>query len=321
MKNKKISLHLIKIGFCILVLSSTFTFAEEGGSGHYMPGSISSFIDGVPAEPVFVMRLNYLNYKASSNIAIPKGSGGVLAQPDATINALGLTVLWAPDWELGWGDKWQFAMSSTLSVLNADLAGSLNFNGTSLGYNQGNRTALGDLVFMPIMLNYNVNKDLNINARLGFYAPTGSYSYGRFINTGKNFWTVEPNIGIVYFGQENGREASLYFGVDFNEKNDATNYKSGTQIHFDGTLAQHFPWLSGISGVGISGYWYKQVSDDSGEGANFGAFRAEAAGIGPVVSWVDKTGKNVFEMKYLKDFKNEKRLDSNTFWLKYVIKF
>jgi len=321
MKMQKRILTLANILLFTSITISTIVLAEEGGSGHYMPGSMSSFIDGVPAEPTFITRLNYINYKASSDITIPKGSGGLLAKPDATINALGLTVLWAPDWDLGWGDKWQFAMSSTLSVLNFDLAGDLNFNGISFGYHQGDRTALGDLVLMPLMVNYNVNKDLNINARLGLYAPTGSYKYGRYINTGKNYWTVEPTLGIVYFGQENGREASLFMGASFNQENDATNYKSGTQIHFDGTLAQHFPWLGGISGVGVSGYWYKQVSDDSGSGATLGAFRAESAGVGPVVSWVDKTGKYVFEMKYIKDFKNENRLDGDTFWLKYVVKF
>jgi len=318
---KKSIFRLANVVLFSTMITSTTLIAEEGGSGHYMPGSMSSFIDGVPAEPTFITRLNYLNYKASSSIVFPKGSGGLLAQPDATINALGLTVLWAPDWDMGWGDKWQFAMSSTLSVLHFDLSGDLNFNGTGFFHQEGDRTALGDMVFMPLMVNYNVNKDLNINARLGFYAPTGSYEYGRYINTGKNFWTVEPTIGIVYFGQENGREASLFLGADFNEENSDTNYKSGTQIHFDGTLAQHFPWLGGISGMGVSGYWYKQVSNDSGSGANLAAFRAEAAGVGPVVSWIDKTGKYVFEMKYIKDLKNEKRLEGDTFWLKYVIKF
>jgi len=301
------------------IVTTTASVAEEGGSGHYMPGSMSSFVDGIPSKPSFIMRFNYLNYRASSDITLPKNSGGLLAKSSATVNALGLTVLYAPDLNLG--DKWQFAISSTLSLLNVELSGDLNFNGTSFGYKEDDRTALGDLVIMPLMVNYNVNNDLNINARLGLYAPTGSYEYGRFINTGKNFWTIEPTIGIVYFGQENGREASLYFGADFNEENSATHYKSGTQIHLDGTLAQHFPWLGGISGVGVSGYWYKQISDDSGDGATLGAFRAESAGVGPVVSWVDKRGKYVFEMKYIKDFKNENRLDGDTFWLKYVVKF
>ncbi len=310
--------HLKNIAIILLTLT-TSSLAEEGGSGHYLTGSMSSFVDGVPSEPSFIIRLNYLNYNASSDITIPKGSGGVLARPDARVNALGLSILYAPDWNLG--EKWQFAISSTISGVNFNLSGDLNFDGVSFLPQDGTRSGLGDLVIMPLMINYNVDRDLNINARVGLYAPTGSYEYGRFINTGKNFWTIEPTVGIVYFGQENGREASLYFGADFNEENSATHYKSGTQLHLDGTLAQHFPWLGGISGVGVSGYWYKQVSDDSGEGATLGAFRAEAVGVGPVVSWIDKKGKYIFEMKYIKDIKNEKRLDADTLWVKYIVKF
>lgn len=39
-----------------LVLSGS-SFAEEGGSGHYMPGSMASFIDSVPPAPAFLARL------------------------------------------------------------------------------------------------------------------------------------------------------------------------------------------------------------------------------------------------------------------------
>ena len=304
-----------------MAMSSNMVLAEEGGSGHYLPGSMASFMDGVASEPTFLMRLNYINYQGSSSVTLPKSSGGLIANPDANMNALGLTLFWAPDWDLDWGDKWQFAMSTTIPVLNMELSGSVNYLGTDLGHLEGDRTALGDIVLMPLMVNYNVNKDLNINARLALYAPTGSYEVGRFINNGKNFWTVEPTISLIYFGQENGREASLFFGADFNEENPDTNYKSGTQIHFDGTLAQHFPFAGGISGVGVNAYWYKQVSGDSGTGATLGDFKAKAVGVGPVLSWVDKKGKYLAELKYLSDFTNEKRLDGDTIWFKLIRKF
>ncbi|WP_415407940.1 transporter [Sulfurovum sp. CS9] len=318
--NKKFS-NFIKTGLCTLALASTVVVAEEGGSGHYLPGSMASFMDGVALEPTFLMRLNYINYQASSSVTIPKSSGGLLANPAATSNVLGLTLFWAPDWNLGLGDKWQFAMSTTIPVLNLDLSGDFTYRGTDFGDMQGDRTALGDIVLMPLMLNYNVSKDLNINTRIGIYAPTGSYELGRFINNGKNFWTVEPTIGIMYFGQENGIEASLFLGADFNWENPDTNYKSGTQIHLDGTLAQHFPFAGGITGVGVNAYWYKQVTDDSGEGANLGAFRAKALGAGPVLSWIDKKGKYLAELKYLKDYQNEKRLESDTLWFKFIVNF
>jgi len=78
---KKSIFRLANVVLFSTMITSTTLIAEEGGSGHYMPGSMSSFIDGVPAEPTFITRLNYLNYKASSSITFPKGSGGLLAQP------------------------------------------------------------------------------------------------------------------------------------------------------------------------------------------------------------------------------------------------
>ncbi len=245
----------------------------------------------------------------------------MLADPAAKMNALGLTLLWAPDWELGLDDKWQVAMSTTIPVLNMNLSGYLTYTGTDFGNKEGDNTAIGDIVLMPLMINYNVSKNLNINARLGLYAPTGSYELGRFINNGKNFWTAEPTIGIIYFGQENGIEASLFLGADFNWENPDTNYKSGIQVHLDGTLAQHFPFAGGISGVGVNAYYYKQVSDDSGQGATLGAFRAKAVGAGPVLSWIDKKGKYLAELKYLKDYQNIKRLEGDTLWFKFIVKF
>ena len=50
-------------------------------------------------------------------------------------------------------------------------------------------------------------------------------------------------------------------------------------------------------------------------------FQAKAAGWGPVVSWMDKTGKYIAELKYLSDFENEKRLEGDTVWFKFITKF
>ena len=35
--------------------------------------------------------------------------------------------------------------------------------------------AIGDIVLMPLMLNYKVTRDFNVNFRVGIYAPTGNY--------------------------------------------------------------------------------------------------------------------------------------------------
>ena len=59
--------------------SAGFAQAEEGGSGHYMPGSMASFIDSVPTAPTFITRLNVINYEGSVSPRIALPFGGLLA--------------------------------------------------------------------------------------------------------------------------------------------------------------------------------------------------------------------------------------------------
>jgi len=307
-------LNIFKLSIYTLFLSSGSIMAEEGGSGHYMPGSMASFMDGVASEPSFLLRLNYLYYSGEADVTIPLG-GQHVVDMKARSNVLGITAFWSPEWGII-DEKWNYAMSATIPVVDMDVSGRVS----PLSVND-DLTKIGDIVLMPLMLNYKVNEDFNINTRLALYAPTGDYEAGRLSNTGKNFWTVEPTVGFMYFGKNNGREASLFIGADFNEKNDATDYKSGTQVHFDGTLAQHFPFKNGLAGVGVTGYYYKQVTDDSGSGATLGAFRAKAAGVGPVLSYISHSGEILGEIKYIHDIENERRLKGDTIFFKLTGKF
>ena len=311
------------LGLFILAIWVHATEAEEGGSGHYMPGSMSSFIDGVPGDPTFILRGQIITYDGAVAIdrSIPV-AGEVLANAEAESIAVGLTVVWAPDWDLG--EKWSYAMTATIPWVDIKVAGDVS---DSIGGPTVRRSdeakAIGDIVLIPLMLRYKISPDWSFDSRLTFYAPTGSYDVGALANTGKNFWTIEPTVALMYFGQKNGREASIFFGADFNSKNEDTNYKSGTQVHVDATFAQHFPLWKGLAGAGLSGYYYKQVSGDSGAGATFGDFKARAQGIGPVLSFTRKAGNAdiIAELKWLKEFNNKNRLEGDILWFKVVGKF
>jgi hypothetical protein len=77
----------------------------------------------------------------------------------------------------------------------------------------------------------------------------------------------------------------------------------------------------GLSLIRIPGY--KQVSDDSGPGANLGAFRAKSVGLGPVLSYAHKIGgrDTIWELKWLHETDTVNRLQGNIGWLKAVYKF
>jgi len=304
-----------------LVLLPGLAMAEEGGSGHYLPGSMASFIDGVPLKEAFLMRANIVYYNGSIGADKPLPiAGRTTLGASASSWGFGLTVLWRPPLDLG--ERWSYAMSATIPYLLMDVdVAATGTPGSLSSFSSTN--GLGDIVLMPLMLNYSVNPDFNVNFRVGAYAPTGSYEVGRLANTGKNFWTIEPVLGLMYFGQKNGFEASAFFGADFNTKNDDTNYQSGTQIHVDGTLAQHFPLLGGLAGVGVSAYYYQQVTGDSGAGATLGDFKGMTIGAGPVVSYTRKIvgHDTVFEFKWLHEFETKNRLEGDILWLKAVFKF
>ena len=121
-----------------------------------------------------------------------------------------------------------------------------------------------------------------------------------------------------------GTEVSLFTGFDFSTNNDATDYHSGSVFHADATVAQHLPLGKGIIGVGVNGFYYQQISADSGTGAKLGGFEGRTVGVGPVLSYATKIGGKtdmVAELKWLPEIGTQKRLQGDTIWFKLAFVF
>jgi hypothetical protein len=80
--------------------------------------------------------------------------------------------------------------------------------------------------------------------------------------------------------------------------------------------------LARVSRSWRNGYYFHQVSGDSGSGATLGAFKAETVGVGPVLSFVSKVDGHdlVAELKWLHETDTENRMKGNFGWLKLVFK-
>lgn len=300
--------------------------AEEGGSGHYYPGSMSSFVDGVPAEEAVIFRLNLFNYQGGVNAGVTVPIAGMSAvDVDVESTAVGLTALWRPPF----GDLTEnlsYAAAITVPFLTlrveADVTAT-SVPGGATGRRSDEVTGMGDILLLPLMLNYNVSPALNYNFRIAVYTPTGDYEKGALANEGKNFWTIGPMAAVMYLSPETGLEASAFLGFDFNSENDATDYQSGTQGHLEFTLAQHFPLWGGAASGGVSGLWYEQIEGDSGSGAKFGDFKARTTALGPVVSYSRKLsgGDLIGEFKWLHEFDVKRRPEGDSLMLKLLYKF
>ena len=183
---------------------------------------------------------------------------------------------------------------------------------------------IGDITLYPFMLGWTgLNGDLKYDVRLGIYAPTGDYDTGKLANLGKNYWTFEPVVSLSYISSKIGLELSAFAGMDFNTENHKTDYRTGTQFHLDFTVAEHLPLLGGIIGIGANGFYYQQITGDSGSGASLGVFKGRTLGIGPVLSYATKIWKKdlVAEVKWLPELDVKNRLKGDYIWFKLGMVF
>jgi len=180
-----------------------------------------------------------------------------------------------------------------------------------------------DRILLPFMLGW-VRGDLKYDMRLFVYTPTGEYDQDDLANVGKNYWTFEPVVSLSYISSKIGLEVSAFAGVDFNTKNDATDYQTGDQFHLDLTVAQHLPLgKRGLIGIGANAFYYQQITGDSGSGAILGDFEGRTVGVGPVLSYVTKVGKTdlIAEVKWLPELDVEHRLKGDYVWFKLAMLF
>ena len=71
----------------------------------------------------------------------------------------------------------------------------------------------------------------------------------------------------------------------------------------------------------MHGFYFKQLSGDSGDGALLGDFKAEAAGAGPAVMWIPPQyeGKVAFVAKWLNEYDTENRLEGDHVFLSFMM--
>ncbi|WP_374308370.1 transporter [Methylocella sp.] len=139
------------------------------------------------------------------------------------------------------------------------------------------------------------------------FIPTGNYDPARIAQTGLNRPALDVKGAYTFIGSDTGFEASAALGMTLNATNVKTDYTSGAELHFEWTLGQHLP--QGLF-LGVGGYFYQQVTPDSGPGAIYGGFEGRVAAAGPVVSYrLRLDGQEAyFSAKWYHEFANYNRV-------------
>lgn len=302
----------------VLTLVAFVAHAEEGGSGHYAPGATADFIDTMPGKPALVAADAFTYYHGSATPPI-EFAGSPILNAHADLYAESVYALYETPLQLLGGN---YAVATTIPYVWLKVDGDAKV-GPLHPYVSDSTSGLGDITLYPFMLGWTNSMDMKYDVRLGVYAPTGSYEKGQLANAGRNYWTFEPAVSYSWLSTKIGTEVTIFTGFDFNTKNDATDYQSGTSFHLDGTVAQHLPLFGGVAGAGAEGFVYEQISADSGSGATLGSFEGQTIGVGPVVSYAHRIGKLDFagEVKWLPEVDVQKRLQGDYIWVKLGIIF
>jgi Putative MetA-pathway of phenol degradation len=108
------------------------------------------------------------------------------------------------------------------------------------------------------------------------------YQLTRLSALGLGHWAVDGGVGYTYLNEKAGIEGSVVFGLTYNFINPYTQYQSGTDAHLDWALS---PILTDKFHIGAVGYFYNQITGDSGDGARLGDFKSRVAGIGPQIGF------------------------------------
>ena len=268
-------------------LVSTRANADEGGTSFWLPGQYGSLI-AVPASPGWSLPLIYYqsSVDAGGSETFSKG-GNITAGLDVDIDllfAVPTYVFTTPFL----GAQAAVSMATVYGNASVDVDATLTGpGGRSLsGHDSDSSTALGDL-YPTTTLRWN-NGNHNTKAYTMLGVPVGSYDEDDLANIGTNHWAIDMGGGYTYLNMESGREFSAVLGFTYNFENPDTDYQNGIDSHLDWGASQ---FLSEQLHVGLVGYFYYQLTGDSGKGATLGDFKSSVNGIGPQAGYSFKIGE------------------------------
>jgi hypothetical protein len=156
---------------------------------------------------------------------------------------------------------------------------------TRTGTLEDSLTSYGDLVpNAELLWNHGLN---NYMAYVTGGIPVGDYDPMRLANIGLGHGAIDAGGAYTYLNPATGNEFSVVAGFTYNFKNPDTQYRSGIDFHFDWGVS-HF--LSKQLFVGLAGYAYQQVTDDSGQNPILGGFRSRVLGVGPQIGYLFPVG-------------------------------
>ncbi len=313
--------------------------ATEDGNTHADLGYVDT-LAGLPLAPGFYLR-DDVNIQTSGRLENqygkpvnlnlgPYGREGLKFR--ATVVADIVAASYVPDYRIPYLNA-SIGTAAYEYVANARAEAATGLGMPDAG--ASSKAGFGDLTIVPIFLGFDVpGTDLHfVVSPLEFAAPVGRYDKNDPIgnNLGLNYWSYRPSLEMTYLNKT-GQEFSLNMTGSVNSQNQATHYKSGDEFYFTYAAQQYF---SPIFALGVGGYYYKQISDDTQYGkvvnTNMSVYpfdplnagpgnKGETFAIGPIVSY-NYSADKVFQAHWDHEVFAYNRQQRDVFYIRAALRF
>jgi hypothetical protein len=301
--------------------------ADEDGVGFWIPGFFGS-LAATPQQPgwSFAGINYYTNVSANGSAAVSREI--TIGQFNPTINA-SVSANVAAKVDLGiFAPTYVFATPFLGGQASASLLMMYGANNTSLNATatgavgpipftrsialQQDTSGIGDLIpQFAVRWNAGVN---NFMTYITGDIPAGLYNSSNLANIGIGHGAIDGGVGYTYFNPQTGREFSAVTGLTGNFENTSTGYTNGIDWHLDWGASQ---FLTKQLQIGLVGYFYDQLTPDSGCAPILCPFESRVTGIGPQVGYLFPVGnmQGYVNLKGYGEFDNNARPDGYNVWL------
>lgn len=310
-------------GLCALVLlvAPRSAWADAGGLSFWLPGTFGS-LAATPVTPGWSWAQIYLHLGqragGGTNFVTTNGiRGSVVAGLNARADALveGVTYTFGSPVLGGQAGFSVLAAPGNLGVgINASLTGPRG--NTISGSTFDNRTTVSDVFYQgTLKWNQGVHNEM---VYVAGNIPSGTYDPNRLANLSFGFTAVDAGAGYTYLNPQTGHEFSVVGGLTYSGTNSALQYQNGIDAHIDWAASQ---FISKSVHVGLAGYYFQQLTADSGVGATLGPFKGMAVGVGPQVGFLFPVGdmQGYLNIKAYGDLETENRPKGWSTWVSFVL--
>jgi hypothetical protein len=328
---------LAAVGIFATGLVPGAALADEGGLGFWLSGIFGSLVAVPQQQPGWALATGYYHTAVSADgdvgLAREIQIGRVFANVSASLNGnlkssadLGVVI---PSYAFATpvlGGQASVSLMSIFGGVNTSVMGNLTGTLTIPGIGpvsfarteniSDSVTSVGDL-YPQFSLRWNKGVD-NFMTYITGDIPVGAYDSTRLSNLGLGHGAIDSGAGYTYFNPQTGHELSAVAGFTYNFVNTHTNYQNGVDFHLDWGASQ---FLTKQFQVGAVGYFYDQVSGDSGSGDGVGSFESRVIAVGPQIGYVFPIAgmQGYLNLKGYGEFDAKDRAHGYNVWLTFDI--